>query len=116
MDASSYQYGFLTTVALLLAEHMLFYRRLEILPSDTRDEQDKKNAARLILGVAAILAGCGVAAYASGNLAAFIAPAGCSTAGGATVLASYVVRGAIRAAERRGRLKGMADRADIAEK
>ena len=111
MDQQSYLQGFLITTALLTLEHLTLYARL-----------NKYGAGgvivKFILGVLAILVGCVVIAWQEHAPEAILAPVAAS-AGGLVVVAGYVGRWlfdqARQSAYVRGRLAGLADKADIAE-
>lgn len=110
-----YFQGFLLTTILLGIEHITLYARL-------RPRGDSGDTWRVLLkfllGVGAILAGCAVTRFAHPTADPLLTPLACS-AGGLVIIAGYIVRWVgermIRSAETRGWLKGLADRADIAE-
>ncbi len=111
MNGSSYVQGFLVTTALLAMEHLALYARLKELG-------DTGVLIKFALGVLAILAGCAVIAWRDSDANAVLAPLVCS-AGGLVIVAGHIGRWLFdRARETsymRGRLAGLADKADIAE-
>ena len=92
-------------------EHATLYARL-------KPYGDAGVLAKFCLGVLAILAGCWVIRWWNPNADPLITPLVCS-AGGLVIASAYGVRWlwgrAMGSAYMRGRLAGLADRADIAE-
>lgn len=110
----NYAIGFLTTTALLLLEHVALYAPLRPRESDTEDKADRKVLVKFVLGVGAIIAGCGVIRALEPNADPLMTPLACS-AGGLAVGAAYLMRAAIRSAWVRGWLTGLADKGDLAD-
>ena len=104
-------YGFLLSTALLIVEHLTLYPSL-------REKGDVGVLARFVLGVLAILAGCGMIAWETGEPIAVVAPV-ITSASGLVVVAIYGARWLWQRAQEtsymRGRLHGLADRGDIHE-
>jgi hypothetical protein len=113
MDQSIYFQGFLITTALLAIEHAALYTVLK--PRSTAGDIWRE-LARLILGTLAFLAGCAWIAWQSGYAIALLSPIAASMAG-VVIAAAYAGRWAVArikdAAYRRGRIHGLADKADI---
>ncbi len=114
-DVQYYFQGSLVTAILLGIEHITLYARLKP-RGDAGDTW--RVLLKFALGVLAILAGCGVIAYRAHAPEALFAPIAAS-AGGLIIVAGYVGRWTFEraqaGAEARGWLKGLADKADIAE-
>jgi hypothetical protein len=114
MDSDVYFQGFLVTSLLLVIEHLALYTRL-------RPRGDANDTWRILvkfgLGVLAILIGSAAIAWQAREPLAFLAPAAAS-AGGLVVMAGYAGRWvydrATKSAYIRGRIHGVADKADIA--
>ena len=115
MVFSIYFQGFLITTALLALEHLALYTRLK--PRGDSDDYWRV-LIKFGLGVLAILAGCAAIAWQGDAPEAILAPIAAS-AGGLVIVAGYAGRWlwgrAVGSAYIRGRLAGLADKADIAE-
>lgn len=113
-SADIYFQGFLVTTVLLIIEHAALYARL-------KPRGDASDTWRVLvkfgLGVFAILIGSGAIAWQTHEPLALLAPAACSMAG-LVIVAGYGGRWlydrATKSAYIRGRLHGLADKADIA--
>jgi hypothetical protein len=113
-DVEYYFQGSLVTAILLGLEHAALYARL-------RPRGDAGDTWRVllkfVLGVLAILAGCALIAYRAHAPEALFGPLAAS-AGGLIIVFGYIGRWTFErgwnAAETRGWLKGLADKADIA--
>lgn len=114
MNDAAYSYGFLTSTALLLLEHIAFYAPLRPTAGDTEARADMKVLTKFFLGVAAILIGCAVVRGNDPLADALYTPLACS-ASGLVVAAAYGIRAAVNAAWVRGWLTGLADKGDIAD-
>lgn len=109
-----YFQGFLITSLLLIIEHLALYARLK----PRGDASDTwRVLVKFFLGTLAILIGTGAIAWQTHEPIAVLAPAACAL-GGMVVAAGYAVRWlygqATRSAYIRGRIHGVADKADIA--
>jgi hypothetical protein len=109
-----YQFGFLTTTALLLLQHVALYAPLRPRDGDTEDRADRKVLAKFFLGVSAILVGCAVVRWQSPTADPLLTPLACS-AGGLVVAAGYLIRASVRSAWVRGWLTGLADKGELAD-
>lgn len=109
-----YLQGFLVTSLLLIIEHLALYARLKP-RGDAGDTW--RVLVKFFLGTLAILIGSGAIAWQTHEPIAFLAPAACAL-GGVVVAVGYAGRWLygrlLETAYRRGRLHGMADKADIA--
>lgn len=114
MDFDIYFQGFLVTTTLLIIEHATLYARLK--PRGNASDT-WRILVKFGLGVLAILIGSAAIAWLAHEPLAFLAPAAASM-GGLVIVAGYVGRWlfgqATKSAYIRGRLHGLADRADVA--
>lgn len=114
-DSAAYVQGFAITAVLLILEHVALFSRLRI-RGDTRD--DWRVLIKFVAGVLAILVGCASIAWQTNEPLAVLAPVAASM-GGLVVLGGYAGRWlferATKSAYIRGRLHGLADKADIHE-
>ncbi len=114
MNETVYVQGFLVTTALLTIEHLTLYAVLK--PRGTAGDA-WRILAKFGLGVLAILAGCASIAWQADEPLAVLAPAATSM-GGLVIMAGYAGRWvydrATKSAYIRGRIHGLADKADIA--
>ena len=115
MNDSIYFQGFLVTSTLLIIEHLTLYALLK--PRGNANDT-WRILVKFGLGVLAILIGSAAIAWLSHEPLAFLAPAAASM-GGLVIAAAYggrwVYDRATKSAYIRGRLHGLADRADIHE-
>lgn len=115
-SADIYFQGFLVTSILLIVEHLALYAWLK--PRGNVGDIWRV-LVKFGLGVLAILVGCAAIAWQAHEPLAFLAPAAAS-AGGLVVTAGYAGRWAYERATNsayiRGRIHGIADKADIAAK
>lgn len=115
MDFDIYFQGFLVTTTLLIIEHMSLYALLK--PRGNASDT-WRILVKFGLGVLAILIGSAAIAWLSHEPLAFLAPAAASM-GGLVIAAAYggrwIVDRVKKAEYTRGRLHGLADRADIRE-
>jgi hypothetical protein len=112
-DPAIYAQGFAITAVLLMLEHVALFTRLRT-RGDAGD--DGRVLIKFVAGVLAILAGCASIAWQADEPLAVLAPVAASM-GGLVILGGYAGRwlfGRVReTAYRRGRLHGLADKADI---
>ena len=115
MDLDIYFQGFLVTTTLLIIEHVTLYALLK--PRGNANDT-WRILVKFGLGVLAILIGSAAIAWLSHEPLAFLAPTAASMGGVVIALAyggRWIVERIRKTAYTRGRLHGLADKADIAE-